>query len=311
MTGITRRQLLQSAAVGAAALGGGQIAAAIEPIARTAGPKFKFSLAAYSYRQLLSGEKPALTLVDFIDDCAKFGLEGTELTSYYFPKELTPEFLRGLKAEAFRRGLDVSGTAVGNDFCHAPGKTRDEQIAHVKRWIDNADALDAPVIRIFSGSVKQGQTTGQAHALAVEAIETCCAYAGERGVYLALENHGGLTEKVDGLLALVRDVKSPWFGVNLDTGNSTPPACTTISRSSPHTRSMCKSKSLSPTTAKRSRPTTSGSPICSASQAIAATSCSNTKRPATRAKNAPRRSISCAARSRSAARLLTPELLRR
>ncbi len=44
-------------------------------------------------------------------------------------------------------------------------------------------------------------------------------YAGEHGVYLALENHGGLTATPAGLLALVRDVKSPWFGVNLDTGN--------------------------------------------------------------------------------------------
>ena len=34
-----------------------------------------------------------------------------------------------------------------------------------------------------------------------------------------LENHGGLTATSAGLLALVRDVKSPWFGVNLDTGN--------------------------------------------------------------------------------------------
>ena len=36
---------------------------------------------------------------------------------------------------------------------------------------------------------------------------------------LALENHGGLTETAAGLLSLVRDVQSPWFGVNLDTGN--------------------------------------------------------------------------------------------
>jgi sugar phosphate isomerase/epimerase len=38
-------------------------------------------------------------------------------------------------------------------------------------------------------------------------------------VFLALENHGGLTTTAEGILALVKDVKSPWFGVNLDTGN--------------------------------------------------------------------------------------------
>ena len=40
-----------------------------------------------------------------------------------------------------------------------------------------------------------------------------------RGVYLALENHGGLTATIEGLLGLVRAVQSPWFAVNLDTGN--------------------------------------------------------------------------------------------
>jgi sugar phosphate isomerase/epimerase len=75
------------------------------------------------------------------------------------------------------------------------------------------------VIRIFSGNARNGQSVEEAHKLAVAGMEECCAYAGEHGVYLALENHGGLTESVDGMLALVRDVKSPWFGVNLDSGN--------------------------------------------------------------------------------------------
>ena len=78
--------------------------------------KFKFSLAAYSYRQLLSGESPKLTLFDFVDDCAKFGLEGTELTSYYFPKQLSNDYIARLRRRCFRQGLDVSGTAIGNDF---------------------------------------------------------------------------------------------------------------------------------------------------------------------------------------------------
>ena len=50
-------------------------------------------------------------------------------------------------------------------------------------------------------------------------MEECCAYAGEHGVFLALENHGGPTSTAEGLLELVRAVDSPWFGVNLDTGN--------------------------------------------------------------------------------------------
>jgi sugar phosphate isomerase/epimerase len=217
-----RRRFLRDAAVTFSGLAAGlawRDAGAIEPIARPGEPKYKFSLAAYSYRDLLSGESPRLSLDDFIADCARMGLEGAELTSYYFPDEPSDAYLRQLKQHCFRLGLDVSGTAVGNDFCHPPGDERDRQIAHVKRWIERAEILGAPVIRIFSGSPRDGQSAGEAHRQAVAAIEECCEYAGQHGVFLALENHGGLTTTSEGTLALVRDVKSDWFGVNLDTGN--------------------------------------------------------------------------------------------
>ncbi len=194
-------------------------AAAAEPIVRNGQPKFKFSLAAYSYRSLLQGKEPQLTLADFIDDCAAMQLEGTELTSYYFPNPVTPEYLRQLKQQCFRLGLTISGTAVGNDFGFPPGEKRDEQIANLKRWIDYSEIMGAPVIRVFAGHVQKDSTPEQAHQLMVAGLEECCEYAGQHGVHLALENHGGPTATAEGLLALVRDVKSPWFGVNLDTGN--------------------------------------------------------------------------------------------
>ena len=209
---------LAGAAAGALACTPGRVTA-IEPIQRTAGYHFKYSLAAYSYRDLLKGKSPKLTLNDFIEDCAKFGLDGTELTSYYFPAKPSPEFLREIKSYTFRRGLDVSGTAVGNDFCHPPGKRRDQEIANVKRWIEYADLMDAPVIRIFSGGAKMGQSVEEARKLAIEGIEECCDYAGKYGVFLALENHGGIVAEADGILAIMKAVKSPWFGVNLDSGN--------------------------------------------------------------------------------------------
>jgi sugar phosphate isomerase/epimerase len=192
---------------------------AIEPIVRTAGSHFKFSLAAYSYRDLLQGKSKKLTIEDFIEDCAIFNLDGTELTSYYLSQDGPPQYFRDLKAFAFRRGLDVSGTAIRNDFCFPPGERRDKEIAGVKRWIDYADMMDAPVIRIFSGSAKRGQKTADANRLAISAIEECCDHAGKYGVFLALENHGGLTAEADNMLAIVQGVKSPWFGVNVDTGN--------------------------------------------------------------------------------------------
>src|SRR5262249_536845 len=144
----TRRTFLKTAALaatgtlGALSFPAAPLISASEPIVRNGKPKFKFSLAAYSYRDYLTGKKEQkLTLEDFIADCAAMGLEGTELTAYYFPKQVTPEYLHKLKSLTFRLGLDISSTAVGNDFCHPSGEERTKQLAHVKQWIDYADTL--------------------------------------------------------------------------------------------------------------------------------------------------------------------------
>ena len=65
----------------------------------------------------------------------------------------------------------------------------------------------------------RGDTEEKARRRCVAAIEEACEHAGKFGVYLALENHGGITATSDQVLALVKAVKSDWFGVNLDTGN--------------------------------------------------------------------------------------------
>ena len=231
----TRRRFLAHTAAGAAGLiAGARTASAVEPISRKGPPRLRLSIAAYSYRQLLTRKEEPMTLDDFLDRAAELGLDAVEPTSYYF-RDTSPAFLRALRARAFRLGLDISGTAIGNDFAHPAGPKRDQQIAHTKRWIDNAELLGAPVIRIFAGHKKKEQTDDDAHRLIVAGIEETSAYAGEHGIYLALENHGGPTGTADGLLKIVRDVKSPWFGVNLDTGNfRSPDAYADIAAAAPY-----------------------------------------------------------------------------
>lgn len=220
---LTRRNWFTSCAAGAISVGASSSMLANVSLASSpkepSTPRPRFSLAAYSYRGLLTGENPQLTLDDFVDDCVKFGLEGTELTSYYFPKNVSNDYLTQLKRHCFRKGIDISGTAVGNDFGFPEEAKRQEQIAALKAWIERASLLGAPVIRIFAGHQKPGTDAATAHRLMVTAMEECCEHAGKFGVTLALENHGGPTATAAGLLRFVQDVQSPWFGVNLDTGN--------------------------------------------------------------------------------------------
>jgi len=181
-------------------------------------PRFKISCAAYSYRKYLtSGE---MTLDQFIERCAEMNLDAVELTSYYFPELITPEFLCHLKRKTFLNGLDISGTAIRNNFCVPPGADRDRDIAHVKKWIDYAADFGAPCIRIFAGSLTEGMAESQAIQWCADACLTCLDYAATRGVFLALENHGGITARAAVLKKICDTVgPHPWFGVNLDTGN--------------------------------------------------------------------------------------------
>ena len=231
-------------------------APAAEPIGRPFGPKMRLSLAAYSFNAVLPKNPTeadlsaaAMKLEDFIDYCAELGLEGTELTGYYVPRFVqetpihrVPEnvaatdpaerqaridaavgYLVSLKNRAFRLGLSVSGTAIGNDFCLPAGPAWAAQINLCKDWVDRAAAMGAPVIRIFAGKVPQGESEEAAVERCVAAIDECVQYAARRGVCLALENHGGvggIAAVPETMLKIVRAVKpSPWFGVNLDSGN--------------------------------------------------------------------------------------------
>lgn len=220
---VSRRQLLTTS-LAAASLASlpPELGTAAEPIPGRRAAKFKFSLAAYSYRKMLTAAgdaTPEMDLFGFVDECAKMQLDGVELTSYYMPEEPSDAYLIDLRSHCFRQGLAVSGTAIRNDFGHSEPAARERELAHVRRWIDNAATLHAPMIRIFAGHAKKGVSPEKTHELMVEGIQESCEYAASRGIYLALENHGGVTASADGLLKLVRDVDSPWLGVNLDTGN--------------------------------------------------------------------------------------------
>jgi sugar phosphate isomerase/epimerase len=212
----TRREFLAAAAAAGTLAAG---AAAIEPIGRTRPSHLKLSLAAYSYRHLLEGPNRSMDLFAFADLAADMGLDAIEPTSYYFPPAAGLDECRRLHRHAFRLGLDISGTAVRNDFCLAPGPARERSLAGVRDWVDRAVALQAPVIRIFAGQVPRGDTEAAAVARAIDGLRESVAYAGTRGVTLALENHGGITATPAQLLRLVEAVDSPWFGVNVDTGN--------------------------------------------------------------------------------------------
>lgn len=201
---------------------------AVQPFKRSGAPRLFTSIAAYSFRQYFKNathrqsknikSADRISLFDFIDFCADQSCEGTELTAYYFPPSVDSDFLIALKRHAFLRGIAISGTAVGNSFTHENGAKRSEQIAYVKRWIDHAQLMGAPHIRVFAGG-KGALDSKTAMRNCIRGLEECGQYAADRGVFLGVENHGGIVAEADPLLEIIRAVSSSWVGISLDTGN--------------------------------------------------------------------------------------------
>jgi len=218
---MNRRDLLRSALAAGAGLAAAGRLAAIEPIARPGPALLKLSLAAYSFNKALNrrrGAKPTMTYDQFIDHAAGWGLSAVELTQYYFP-ETTPAYLAHLQGRCTRLGLDISGVAIGNNFCVTDPAKLKEEIATVKQWVEHTSRLGGKTVRIFAGALAKGDTEEAARRRCVEAIQESCDHAAKYGIHLALENHGGIVSTAEQMLAIITAVKHDWFGVNLDTGN--------------------------------------------------------------------------------------------
>ena len=202
---------------------------AIEPIRRPGTCRMQLGLAAYSFREYFQwsrdkeqkakdGRKP-WSMVDFVDWCADHGVAGAEVTSYFFPPDVEREFLLELKRRAYLRGVQLAGTAVGNNFALPKGDQLNAEIAYVKKWIDHAALMGAPHIRLFAGPQPKDLSLEEAVANCQAAYQECLGYAAGQGIFLGLENHGGIVAGPDNLIKMVAAAKSAWAGINFDSGN--------------------------------------------------------------------------------------------
>ncbi len=215
---LARRAFLST--IAATPLGPPVLAAAgPAPAARAA--KIKLSCNLYSFNEPL--RRGQTSLEEVVDFCAELGFDAVDPTGYYFPGHPAPPpdaYVYAIKLRAFRDGLGVSGTGVRNDFTVRDAAKREADVAHVKRWVEVAAKLGAPVLRVFDG---RAQAEGVARERMADWVAACfreCAAEGERrGVVIAYQNHDELLKTADEVLAMRERVPSDWFGLNVDVGS--------------------------------------------------------------------------------------------
>jgi L-ribulose-5-phosphate 3-epimerase len=182
-------------------------------------PRNRLGVSTYSYWHL-RGEKYPIEKV--IDNAARLGYEGVEVLHRQMAEEST-EYLNKLKRHAFTNGLSLYMLSIHQNFVSPDEAVRVKNIEHTKRCIDLASQMGIPAIRLNSG--RWGTIPSFDDLMKVKGDEPplpgykCLPHAAKAGVVLALENHWGLTTDPRAVVRIVDAIKSPWLGVNMDTGN--------------------------------------------------------------------------------------------
>jgi sugar phosphate isomerase/epimerase len=179
-------------------------------------PRLRPALCAYSFREDL--QKGKLKYHDLIRIAAENDLDGVDMTVYWFPNT-EDSFLLPLKREAYKAGVEIYSISVRTELTKPAGPTREQAMADLKKWVDVAAKLGAGHIRVFGGAIPKGSEESDAANWVAEMLGPAGDYAGKHGIILGLENHGGITDKAENIVKIVKKVDSQWVGVNLDTAN--------------------------------------------------------------------------------------------
>lgn len=183
--------------------------------------RFKISLNAYSFNKPLT--EKTTSLEELITFCSREGFDAIDTTGYYFPGyPVVPpdEYIYRLKNKAHRAGIEISGTGIRNEFALPDKKKRKKEVLFVKKWIEVAAKLGAPVIRIFTGkTLPENHSWNEVEEWIIENIISCVEYARKYGVIVAVQNHNDFVKTADQAIDIIKKVNSEWFGLVLDTGS--------------------------------------------------------------------------------------------
>jgi sugar phosphate isomerase/epimerase len=160
-----------------------------------------------------------LDLTGFLRRCANdLRVAGAELQDIHFP-QTRPAYLAALRRVATDHGLALIGVGVHNDFGLREATWRQAEIAKVKHWIEVAEQLGAPQVRVFAGH-PQGPPAERWPAM-IAALREVAEFAAAAGVRLGLENHnhGAFTKTAADQLRVLDEVGHPALRLLLDTGN--------------------------------------------------------------------------------------------
>lgn len=173
----------------------------------------------YSYLKAVRDGR--LDIAGFIHEAKRAGAEGVELLDFFY-KDVEADRAAALNALS-ETGLPCPIFSVANNFAKPTEEERTAQLKKIQFGVDEATHFNSKVVRVFAGDVSEGVTFDQARAWIVEGLISASIYAAEKGLKLALENHGKMAGRGDQIRGIIEEVRhfaqNDALGANPDTGN--------------------------------------------------------------------------------------------
>ena len=167
----------------------------------------------WSFQELLTTGR--MDFSGFADYCVTHGITYVELLDFFVEKDL--DACLGIMD---KKQLIPAVWSICNDFVQPTKELRQKQIEYTIHQIDIASRINAPLMRVFSGDVKESVCSfEEGMASIMECYVPCVAHAARQKVTLCLENHGvfaATSQQVSGLLSVF---SSPYMRSNFDMAN--------------------------------------------------------------------------------------------
>ena len=201
-------------------------AAAAAPVLRAAGEKkepFKISLAEWSLNKGIFGKGNAERHehLDFCKIARSLGIEGVEyVNQMFFDKATDAAYLGEMKKR--QEGEGVTGLLI---MCDREGNLgdpdeakRSKAIENHLKWLDAAATLGCHSIRVNAASDPKLSWDEQLK-LAADGLHRLSVEGDKRGLFVVVENHGGLSSNGKWLTAVMKAADHARVGILPDFGN--------------------------------------------------------------------------------------------
>jgi sugar phosphate isomerase/epimerase len=156
-----------------------------------------------------------------LENADRFGYAGIELRGVAgemdLPKvpELSGSRLAETQKDLAALGIVISDLGASARMHEKDKLVRDQQLDEGRRFIDLAQALSVPYVRMFGDKLPPDEPKQDVMKRVVEGFQQMAAYAKTAGVTVIIESHGDFTHSAD-LEQILKSVGSPNFALLWD-----------------------------------------------------------------------------------------------